>query len=51
MDILDTNQFLAFKKELDSSELMVNFTYHRFQVALSQSSNDSQNYSGINEIN
>ena len=48
---LNTNQFLAFKKELDSSELMVNFLYHRFQTALSQNSNDSLNSSGINEIN
>ena len=48
---LNTNKFLAFKKELDSSELMANFTYHRFQATLPQNSNDSQNSSGINEIN
>ena len=48
---LDTNQFLAFKKELDSSEHMTNFLYHRFQATLSQNSNDSLNSSGINEIN
>ena len=46
----DTYQFLAFKKELDSSELMANFTYHRFQISLSQNSSDSLNSYGINEI-
>ena len=52
---LNTNQFLAFKKELDSSVHMANFLYHRFQAALSQNSNDSPNDSPnsscINEIN